>query len=49
VLPPKIAVGAEFAGRSAGLAIAPGASMGQNGKLIELTSDQWQFLPAYTQ
>ena len=44
VLPPKIAVGAEFANRSAGLAIAPAASMGQNGKLIELTSDQWQFL-----
>ena len=35
VLPPKIAVGAEFANRSAGLAIAPAASMGQNGKLIE--------------
>jgi hypothetical protein len=44
VLPPKMAFGAEFANRSAGLAIAPAASMGQNGKLIALTSDQWQFL-----
>jgi Domain of unknown function (DUF1932) len=40
----KIAVGAEFANGSADLAMAGAWSAGQNGKLIELTSDQWQFL-----
>jgi hypothetical protein len=44
VLPPKIAVGAEFASRSADLATARAATAGQNDKLIELTSDQWEFL-----
>jgi hypothetical protein len=44
VLPPKIAVGAEFANRFVDLATLRAATTGQNSKLIELTSDQWQFL-----
>ena len=44
VLPPKIAVGAEFANRCVDLATLRAATTGQNSKLIELTSEQWQFL-----
>jgi hypothetical protein len=43
-LPPQIAVGPEFADRCVGLATMGAATTGQNSKLIELTSDQWQFL-----
>jgi hypothetical protein len=43
-LPPQIAVGPEFANRRVDLATVRAATTGQNGKLIELTSDQWQFL-----
>jgi hypothetical protein len=43
-LPPQNAVGAEFADRCADLATVRPATTGQNRKLIELTSDQWQFL-----
>ncbi len=41
---PQIAVGAEFANRSVDLATARAATTGQDSKVIELTSDQWQFL-----
>jgi hypothetical protein len=34
----------EFANRCVDLATVRAATMGQNGKLIELTPDQWQFL-----
>ncbi len=44
-LPPQIAVGPEFANRCVDLATVRAATTGQNSKLIELTSDQWQFLP----
>jgi hypothetical protein len=43
-LPPQIAVDPEFANRCADLATVGAATTGRNGKLIELTSDQWQFL-----
>jgi hypothetical protein len=43
-LPPQIAVDAEFANRCVDLAAVRAATTGQNSKLIELTSDQWQFL-----
>jgi hypothetical protein len=43
-LPPQIAVGPEFADRCIDLATVGAAATGQNSKLIELTSDQWQFL-----
>ena len=43
-LPPQIAVGAEFANRCVDLATVRTAATGQNSELIELTSDQWQFL-----
>ena len=43
-LPPQIAVGPEFANRRGDPATVRAAITGQNGKLIELTSDQWQFL-----
>jgi hypothetical protein len=44
MLPPKVAVGAEFANRGLGLATMSAAINGQEGKLIEITPDQWQFL-----
>ena len=43
-LPSHIAVGTEFANRCVDLATVRAAATGQGGKLIELTSDQWQFL-----
>ena len=43
-LPPQIAVGPEFANRCVDLATVRAATTGQNSKVIELTSDQWQFL-----
>ena len=43
-LAPQIAVGAEFADRCVDLATVRPATTGQNSRLIELTSDQWQFL-----
>jgi len=43
-LPPQIAVGSEFANRCVELATVRAATTGQNSKLIELTSAQWQFL-----
>jgi hypothetical protein len=43
-LPPQIAVGAEFADPGVDRARAPAATASQNGEVIELTSDQWQFL-----
>jgi hypothetical protein len=43
-LPPQIVVGAEFADRCVDLATVRAATTGENNKLIELTSDQWQFL-----
>jgi len=42
--PPKVAVGAEIANRCVGLATVSAAINGQDGKLIEITPDQWQFL-----
>jgi len=42
--PPQIAVGAEFVSRCVDLATTRAAVTGQNSELIELTSDQWQFL-----
>jgi hypothetical protein len=43
-LPPQIEVGPEFANRCVDLATLRAATTGQDSKLIELTSDQWQFL-----
>jgi hypothetical protein len=43
-LPLQIAVGPEFADPCIDLATVGAAATGQNSKLIELTSDQWQFL-----
>ena len=43
-LPQQIAVGAECALQCLDLATVRAASAGQNSKVIELTSDQWQFL-----
>jgi hypothetical protein len=43
-LPQQIAVGSEFGNRWADFARVRAATTGQNSKLIELTSDQWQFL-----
>jgi hypothetical protein len=40
----QIAVGPEFVNRCVDLAAVSAAITGQNSKLIELTSDQWQFL-----
>jgi hypothetical protein len=40
----QIAVGAEFADRCVDLATVRAATTGEANKLIELTSDQWQFL-----
>jgi hypothetical protein len=40
----QIAVGAEFASRCVDLATVRAATTGEANKLIELTSDQWQFL-----
>lgn len=42
--PPQIAGCPEFADRCADLATVGAATPGRNSKLIELTSDQWQFL-----
>jgi hypothetical protein len=44
VLPPKIAVGAEFANRCVDLATVRAGINGQDGKLIEITPNQWRFL-----
>jgi hypothetical protein len=41
---PRIAFGAEFVNRCVDLAAVSAATTGHNGKLIELTPDQWQFL-----
>ena len=41
---PRIAFGAEFVNRRVDLAAVRAAITGHNGKLIELTPDQWQFL-----
>ena len=41
---PRIAFGAEFVNRCVDLAAVRAAITGHNGKLIELTPDQWQFL-----
>ena len=41
---PQIAVGPEFVNRCVDLAAVGAATTGHNSKLIELTSDQWQFL-----
>jgi hypothetical protein len=43
-LPPHTAVGPVFANRCVDLATLCAATTGQNSELIELTSDQWQFL-----
>jgi hypothetical protein len=43
-LPPQIEVGPEFANRWVDLATLRATTAGQDSKLIELTSDQWQFL-----
>ena len=43
-LPGKITVGAEFANRSVELTAVHGAINGQDGKPIEITPNQWQFL-----
>jgi hypothetical protein len=43
-LPPRIVAGPEFTNRCVDLATVRAATTGQNSKLIELTSDQWQFL-----
>ena len=42
--PGKVTVGAEFASGSVDLATMRGAINGQDGKPIEITSNQWQFL-----
>jgi hypothetical protein len=44
VLPAKIDVGAEIASRSVDAATVRAAINGQDGKPIEITPDQWQFL-----
>jgi hypothetical protein len=44
LLPPKIAVGAEFSNRSIDLASIRAVINGQDSKPIEITQDQWQFL-----
>jgi hypothetical protein len=44
VFPAKIAVGAEIANRSLDVATMRAAINGQDGKPIEITPDQWQFL-----
>jgi hypothetical protein len=44
VLPAKIDVGAEIASRSVDAATVRVAINGQDGKPIEITPDQWQFL-----
>jgi len=44
VLPAKIAVGAEITNRSVDVATVRAAINGQDGKPIEITPDQWQFL-----
>jgi hypothetical protein len=44
VLPAKVAVGAEIANRSVDAAAVRAAINGQDGKPIEITPDQWQFL-----
>ena len=44
VLPAKIAVGAEIVNRSVDVATVRAAINGQDGKPIEITPDQWQFL-----
>jgi hypothetical protein len=44
VLPAKIDVGAEIASRSIDAATVRAAINGQDGKPIEITPDQWQFL-----
>jgi hypothetical protein len=44
LLPPKIAVGAEFDNRSVDLATVRAVIDGPDSKSIEITSDQWQFL-----
>jgi hypothetical protein len=44
VLPAKIDVGAEIASRSVDTATVRAAINGQDGKPIEITPDQWQFL-----
>jgi hypothetical protein len=41
---PRRASGAEFVNRCVDLAAGRAATVGHNCKLIELTSDQWQFL-----
>jgi hypothetical protein len=41
---PRIAFGAEFVNRCVDIAAVRAAITGYNGKLIELTPDQWQFL-----
>ena len=43
-LPPKIAVGAEFANRSVDLVTVRAAINDQDSKPIEITPNQWQFL-----
>jgi len=43
-LPTKIAVGAEIANRSVDVTTVRTAINGQDGKPIEITPDQWQFL-----
>jgi hypothetical protein len=40
----QIAVGPEFANRCVDLPTVRASTTGENNKLIELTSDQWQFL-----
>ena len=44
MLAPKVALGAEFVDRCVGLAKLSAAINGQDGKLIEITPDQWRFL-----
>jgi hypothetical protein len=41
---PRIAFGAEFVSRCVDLTAVRAAITGDNGKLIELTQGQWQFL-----
>jgi hypothetical protein len=43
-LPEEITVGAKFANRSVELTAVHGAINGQDGKPIEITPNQWQFL-----
>ncbi len=44
MLPRKVAVGPEFPSCGVGLAKVSAAINGRDGKLIEITPDQWQFL-----